>query len=268
MLYWKTISTALVAVIWLAGFAFSQSVAVAAEAERVRELEAMIDALANRSLKSPPQMFKSKSGDEERPLFNEPYDVDEQQRVRKTLLELNKHVGNDLWPLLITHANDKRYAYTIEGDYYSKNTTVGSLCSEMAYMDLLLAYRKYLPDLDDLSHAQPERPYSRYPNLWPDKLLQGGFVKWAEQHPERAMYEAQIAVCEWAIKEAPSLKGVSDEKKAKFVADLTKQFTTLKETKQPVVETGRFKGESFTFVSAKYAENLRKRYENMKKAKK
>ncbi len=247
---------------------FSQPDAPKAKAEQTRELEAMIDALANRSLKSPPQMFKPQVN-EERPLFSEPYDVGEQQRVRKALLNLNKQVGNELWPLLVAHADDKRYAYTFEGDYYSQSVTVGDLCQSMALGDLMLAYRKHLPQKDDLSNASPERPQSLYPEVFfLDKLFPDGVVKWAGQHPELAMYDAQIVVCEAALKEAPSLKGISAEKKTKYMADLTKQIATLKETKQPVVETRRFVGESHAVISEKYAENLRKRYENMKKAKK
>ncbi len=252
----------------LTGSAFGQADGPKAKAERTRELVAMIDALANRSLKSPPQMFKP-AVNEERPLFDEPYDVDEQRRVRKALLELNKQVGNDLWRLLLAHADDKRYAYTIEGDYYSESVTVGDLCRRMALGDLMLAYRKHLPEKDDLSNASPERPQSLYPEVsFQGKLFPDGPVKWAEQHPELAMYEVQIVVCEWAVKEAPSINGISDEKKTKFVTDLTKQIATLKESKQPVVETRRFVGETHAVISKKYTESLRNRYENMKKVKK
>ncbi len=251
-----------VVLLWLAGSAFGQPVSATAATERGRELEAMVDALANRSQKSPPVMVER--GQRELPAFDESYDAVEQQRVRKALIELNKQVGNELWPLLVAHADDKRYACTFEGDYRAENHTVGSLCFRMANEDLLRAYRLHVPDLDDLRNAEPERPYSRFPRLWPDDLLEGGFVKWARKHPDLEMYEAQIAICEWAVGKATSLEGISDKKKKQFVTDLTKQIATLKETKQPIVEKQRFRGEYYATISAKSARELREEAERVK----
>src|SRR5262245_6910815 len=70
---------------------FGQPDAERSEPERIRELDGMIEALANRKNPAPKVV---KTGRDSLPVFEDNYDPEEQRRVKQALLELNKRVGN------------------------------------------------------------------------------------------------------------------------------------------------------------------------------
>ena len=51
---------------------------------------------------------------------------------------------------------------------------------------------------------------------------------------------------------------LSDEQKEKFTNQVTKEIERLKETREPVVKTSRFRGEFYATYSAERARTIRK----------
>src|SRR5262249_23312501 len=144
------------------------------------------------------------TGRDSLPVFDDSYDPAEQRRVKQALLDLNKSVGNELWPLLVKHFGDKRYALTFEGDFRAQNETVGILCRKMAWNDLLLAYIQYAPSVDKSEGL--ESPNYRYSEWTPDLN-----ADWYREREGKQLYELQVELCEWAMTKAPALKELSDE---------------------------------------------------------
>jgi acyl carrier protein len=220
----------------------------ARKAVRDVELEELIDALANRINRAPKIIDRGQMSE---PLFDEDYDAEEQRRVKQALRTLNEQAGNELWPHLVANLDDQRYALTFVGDYRAQNETVGSLCRKMAERDLLLPYLQYAPSVD--KRVGLEYPNYRF-NEWTPSLTSA-----YARRQEKQLSALPIEMCEWAMTEAPALAELSPEQKQKFVEQVSKEITKLKETRQPVVETSRFHGDFHATFSAEQARRLRER---------
>ena len=77
------------------------------------------------------------------PLFCKGYDWSDQDRVRNAAWMLARNDGDDLWPRLVEHSDDRRYAATLAPpDDRVQNWSVGNVCRIIAIRDLN-AYLEY-----------------------------------------------------------------------------------------------------------------------------
>jgi len=236
------------------------SLRAADERDKVREaeLDALIDALANRVNTAPKIVDRfSRQGDNGIPLFNEEYDGNEQGRVKAALGKLNASDGNELWPRLVAHFDDKRYAFTYcDGQGMTHNASVGLMCQMIAYDDLELAFLQHSPG-SPRAHLPAGRCRVRPPQ-WDDK----DFRAWLDERQGKQLYELQIDLCEWAIATPAALKRLSANQRQEFIEKVKKQIETLKKTQRPVTDKTRFEDTWYSCFSPKRIKTLREEYEH------
>jgi hypothetical protein len=227
---------AMAIVLALGSVAFAQS---KQSADRVREIDRMIDAMASRN-KAPRMVSGFNSGFyTSAPLVARDYDWPEQDRVRKAVLAVRKDKSDEMWWRLRGRITDRRYALTVVFDdvHDPTNVDVGEFCSDITDANLIEAYARHLPEV---SGRMPSE-------LYPAAVVEKNEKKWAG----RPLFELQIEVCEEAIRQFAGLKatayvGFTDyrhegkshaftaEEKAGFTAAVRKQIEELKRTKMPV----------------------------------
>lgn len=246
--------------------ALTQTEEVVSAIDDVEGLEKYITSLVNRHSK-PPRIVSTDS--QSFAIFKEPYNYREQTRVFDAFKYLRANRGEDLWPFLLKHVHDQQYACTLiennnrSGEILSaENRTVGSLCVELIYLDLQNTYRNVLPRLDNERRLHPDLYHfywiDMYPSLSLGQFFEGGYSNWIKNNSHLAMYQVQIAVCEWAIQKTPDLKGISDKKKEQFVSDLNARIGKLKETKKPLIEKATHDYVTAKTVNESVAESYRK----------
>ncbi len=187
------------------------------DSERVRELDALIDSLANHNAQ--PKMVKVDGW--EVPLFDESYDWKEQRRIHDALKSLAQQEGDDLWPRLLEHCADTKYSLTRPGDY-PYNASVRNLCYGMALRDIECAYTRFLPRSVEQLHIV----YSL------EEL-----IKWYVERKNKPLYELQIEMAEAAIKNMETEKRtwVTKEDKSGFVAKVREGIEAMKQEKKPIL---------------------------------
>lgn len=114
----------------------------------VNELELLVNGLAN--CNEPPtarQGLHAPSGREDFRIFEENYDWTEQRRVLGVVDTLVKKNGEELWPYLVKHMDDKRYALTGNVDGEGVNLTVGTICRAMVENNLSEPFRRELSSM-------------------------------------------------------------------------------------------------------------------------
>ncbi len=202
--------------------------------ERDRELDAMIDALANRSNEAP-----KLEGDlpRNRVFFGEEYDYKEQVRVFKAVKELKKRDGNELWPRLVAHVDDERYALTWEtGAGTNRNMTVGKLCRLIAWWDINVAIERLSPtEVDEEFGSRPTHLVTA-----PD-FLGERFIAWREKRKGKQLYEMQIDVLEWTMTEPGALSRLSEGQRDEYVDKVKAEIKRLKETREPVIDSKKLR---------------------------
>ena len=119
----------------------------AADAKPPPDYEALIDSLANRKNRAPLLLKEIKNTV---PVFFEPFDADEEVRVREVARSLVRYPGNELWPHLNAHSNDQRYALTYTEEPRSvsmiaRNETVGVVCKALESQIMDYPCTKHLP---------------------------------------------------------------------------------------------------------------------------
>ena len=107
---------------------------------------------------------------------------------------LNRGDGNKLWPRLVAHFDDERYAFTYcDGQGCTGNTTVGQMCRIIAFGDLTLAFLQHSPGNPN-AHRPASRCRVRTPE-WSNET----FRDWLDERKGKQLYELQIDLCEWSI---------------------------------------------------------------------
>jgi hypothetical protein len=230
----------------LASFAPARPTSAAPPADRIREMERLIDAVASRN-DAPRLVGKEGSAF---PVFAEKFDWNDQKRVQAAAWALAQDDSNGLWGCLVEHLRDKRYAATCEiGDDDPCNYDVGTICLFIARNKLLCAY---------LWHLEPGKTHHYGGNSWnwvSDRtkdfipgsvqleLHHGSHVydpddlaEWYRARKGKPLYALQMEMCEWAVKKVEDARGVSEKPKRKFVAAVRDEIESLKKTKRPVVD--------------------------------
>jgi hypothetical protein len=215
------------------------------ETERDRELDAMIDALANRVNTAP----KIQGDGPRNPVFfNEEYDGKEQVRVFRAAQELKKRDGNEPWPRLAAHVNDERYALTWQtGTGINRNMTIGMLCALMAKWDLNLAFERLSPTkVEDGALGTRRIVLVKGPDFG-DKR----FLEWCEKREGMELYEMQIDILEWTITEPPALRELSEAQRDEYIGKAKAEIERLKKTHEPVIDDKKLNNSYYTLLSEK-----------------
>lgn len=236
-------------------------------ADRIRQLDRMIDAMASRN--KAPTIVRTKIGDEDLALFSPAFDWSDQDRVYKAIQAVREDKSDEMWWRLRGHIRDERYALTVSFDVrtYVWNISVGEYCSEITEADLKAAYARHRP------HVSGSLP-------WDFAVLsEKNEKKWSG----RPLYELQIEVCEDVVKRMASIKATEDshggdyrspshtftaEEKSRFVSAVKKQIEELKRTKKAVT-TDHMSLRTFGTVdlyhfNAENAKRMRETYEQEK----
>lgn len=203
--------------------------------EKPVDYQAMIDALANR-VNKPPVLLRV-SGDCI-PVFFDDYDYDEHSRVRDVVQTLTRNAGDDLWPHLVAHINDDRYAFTydtvgVDSDY-AITSTVGGVCRLIAKRNVDWPCKKHMP-------ASPRpKGAKRFSHIFPEPIelrrnLQVEFTAWCEKRRGKLLYELQIEQCQYVLDRATEIEGLSADQHEKYVKDIKEQIADLDKTRVPVV---------------------------------
>lgn len=124
------------------------------------------------------------------------FDQKKQKRVRDAI-ETLRGLGTRAFPALIERWDDKRYCVTTfhRLSEYSRNATVGEICQKTIF-DQLQPYG-YWPMTDDDPRGKPKRPG------YPGRFLRSkkAAQEWWAKHKDKAMFEIQLEVLDWAIAE-------------------------------------------------------------------
>jgi hypothetical protein len=160
------------------------------------DARSVINALENHN----PAPGREYNGDGYSPLFCKKYNWDEYRRVSKVIQFLKCH-GEEAWPELLQHFDDKRYCITVGVNEYdsSRNCTVGDMCQQIVRDYLTAAYRRHISQLrvDEIQY---------YVLCAPAMLRKPEDLKaWCDKRKGKRLYELQIEMCEWAIEAARKL---------------------------------------------------------------
>jgi hypothetical protein len=223
--------------------AYAQPAPASPPAERVRELDRLIDAVASRN--KPPKMVLDV------PDFPEDYDFKDQDRVRAAIWALSQDDSNDLWERLAAHFRDQRYSVSFQSKGEGRSgcqLDVGAICEEVAENKFKCAY---------LRHLEPEKTYPYGPNSWvvgdatrdfiperkhfhlhrpPQINKADDLAEWCRARKGKPLYELQIEICEWAVKRVEVYDDVAEKPKKQFVAAVQKEIESLKKSRKPVVD--------------------------------
>jgi hypothetical protein len=230
------------------------------ESKRRRDatFDALIDQLANR-VNTAPQIVERESlyGYHSVPLFDEEYDGAEQQRVFRVLRTLSASDGNKLWPRLVAHFDDERYAFTCsDAQGCTHNVTVGQMCHELAFGDLTLAFLQHSPR-NPKARSVATRWLVRKPE-WDAETLR----MWLDERKDKQFYELQIDLCEWSITADGALERLSAAQRLEFIQQVQDQVETLRTTREPVTDKKRFNKEWRRLFSDEKIKQLRDDFEH------
>lgn len=159
------------------------------------ELERLIDGLANRN--EPPtarQGPNAPCGREDFRIFRENYNWTEQRRVLGVLDMLIKKNSEVLWPYLVKHMDDKRYALTGDVDGVGVNLTVGKICRAMVEGDLTEPFKRELQSMVSI-----QRKDNGYVILF-QQLSFSTPEKWSTSWKSKPLWNLQIELGEMVIR--------------------------------------------------------------------
>ena len=234
----------------------------------------MIEALANRNPK--PKLIRSEGLgrfelDMIVPLFDKKYDWKEHERVQAATEAIATDESPEMWEGLVAHQDDRRYWLTLADEAgaaefgAADSYTVGDFCTELAAGQLFapVAENLYILQSPPTSDVKPQHRAI-------DPPFGNDLRKWRKSHPRKTFYELQIEVCKQAIDNLPGLTGPSAPDKAKFRKQMESEIEHLRRSK-----TGHFRGdgslhgfsgERYNEFGAERAMEIRKAYEEAKKA--
>ena len=224
----------------------AQPTSAVPSADRKREMERLIDAVASRN-EAPKLVGEHPLA---YPIFGEKFDWKDQDRVQAAAWALAQDETNDLWGCLMEHVGDKRYSATCQLDEcYPENYEVGVICEMIAQKKLLCAYLRHLEPGKTAHYGGPTRnnvsddtkdfiPGSVQFELHYVSYLYDadGLAKWYHARKGKPLYELQIEMCEWAVKKVEDAHGVAEKPKKEFIAAVRKEIESLKKSRKPVVD--------------------------------
>jgi hypothetical protein len=216
-----------------------------------RKRDQLIDAIANRN--EPPRLADD-NGATHPPLFAANYDWTEQDRVIKAIdvLVREKNKSDDLWSRLAEHIDDKRYALTYEFNDGVGDRTVGEICRNIAYADLMKPFGFLWPNNIDIPNViSVNDKFFRPP---PCRDLKG----WCHARQGKPLWELQVEIGEWGIKTMEGLAELDKDKKALAIQKSKETIDTLRRTKKPIVNE-HWRHET-KFFNAQEAMDIREKY--------
>ncbi len=153
-----------------------------------------------------------------------------QQPIRKAYADLSDNIEVAL-PLLVEHANDKRFSYvyeSISGAFVK--ASVGSTCRRLVYHHIEV----YGPHVRSFggSGTPGEPPFPRKPAFIADA---GGLEKWAASRKEKSLAELQIEAIEWAIRFEKQQGFSNAAEEERIVPSLEKQAAEIRRSSQPIL---------------------------------
>jgi hypothetical protein len=186
--------------------------------------EQLIASLANQN--PPPKIVGEVP--EQQSLFVKEYDWKEQDRVLKAIQNVVDHAV-DAWPALINHLDDKAYCITFEHEQSVWNHSIGDICYIILLENMTAAYMPHIPA------EETAFLLLRHPDIIPRD--DSKFKLWCrEQHKKgRTLYELQVEMCQWALKEIPKLKQVTEQEKYESFQNIQKEIERLRTTKKPTL---------------------------------
>ncbi len=196
----------------------------AGDAKPPPDYEALIDSLANRKNRAPMIVKEIKNTV---PVFFEPFDAEEQFRVREVAHSLVRYPGNELWPHLNARNRDQRYALTYTDEPRSvevtaKNETVGHVCFALVCQLVDYPCKKHLPKRggkkDKQTRGTPEFPY-------PTEMK-----TWGKPGKTGRLDEVQIEICQFVLDNPTRVTGMSDEEREKFLEGVRQEREQLQRT--------------------------------------
>jgi hypothetical protein len=222
------------------------------EPEKPLDTRALVEALANRN---PVPKF---AGTRQFPWFDEKYDWGEYNRVWRAIRELTRH-AEYAWPEMVRHLDDDRYCTTFQEEGTTYNRTVGDTCREIIALNLSVAYCKNLTPMTQLVYVRM---------AWPQIAFDKKKLKsWCEERSNKRLYELQIEMCVWAIKElgkTGDVLRVSRLKLKAWIAAIEAEIESLRESERAELFRG-ISEEVRTRHSPHTAESFREEYIRAKK---
>lgn len=183
----------------------------------------LVDAIANAN--KPPKLVTRPAGRPRRvPLFPDGYDWKEDRRVEKALDQLFQTTTVQLWEELVRREHDPAYCITLYGEGGSTYVlTVGDVCGNFAFENLVHAFRQYVPPLPD---GHPRGFYFT-------SALREHLADWRKKRADKSLYQLQIEVCETALSELPQLELMTDKDKDLARKRIEAEIDTLRRSKEP-----------------------------------
>jgi hypothetical protein len=241
----------------------AQSPVVDIKIVNINNLDLLIDDLANRN--EPPRIVEhlyidnpeneSLIGVSNLPLFSDKYDWAEQRRVFNACKILVKRNGADLWPFLVEHIGDKRYTFTCTLDDFGKNITIGSICWQIAYGDLINPFSHFWPSKTEIRGAISWGGRSYIPPPYHD--LKG----WCDARQGKPLWELQVELGQWGIQSLEDLKEMPNEEKTDLIRKIKATIEVLQQDKKPIVDNRQpLFFDQARYFDARKAEEIREEY--------
>ena len=179
----------------------------------------VFNALANHN-RAPKIISYGLEGDA--PLYDKEYDWQEDDRIIPVVRFVKNH-AEMMWPELLKRFDDERYCISVATEAHESgwNCTVGRVCQDIVRTYLTAAYERHMHIL-----LAMEREYMAmiYPSIIrkPKDLL-----AWCEERKEKELYELQMEMCEWAIKEAVKTRSTTVDRRKAFVQAVKTEIKAL-----------------------------------------
>lgn len=229
-------------------------------ADHAKKPEQLINAVA--SLNDEPKVIRTDDVGTTITLFSKKYDWADHKRVQAAIWDLSQDESDELWKRLTEHFDDKQYSFSYgEQGLWAETWSVGDICRAMAWDRLLCAYLQFLqpgktaPMGGDSPNSVPEVSKDFLPRKLQLELHKPSvfgeqssstphgpdvFGTWCKTRKDRALYELQIEMCEWAIKAVENSRIAAETPKSRFTKAVKKRIDLLRETKQTIVDHSVF----------------------------
>lgn len=229
LVYYMNRIFALFLVGWACSMCYGEDSAEDSAGKRRSELESMIDSLANQNKAPKIVDISCDLSIDKSPLFPKGYKFSEDRRVCGLARRLAQLDGDELWPLLVKHFDDKRYAITYAVNESVIQESVAGICGDIVWYDLEFPYRRYIDawklesasgtGLEDLIFYEPIKE----------------FDTWYGSRKTKPLHELQIELCEGIIAKTLSLNNVPLKEKEQFINDVNADLKILRTTGKAIV---------------------------------
>jgi hypothetical protein len=187
--------------------------------------DALVNMMASRNV--PPELV----GEEQRAVFPSTYDWDDQARVLAAIQNATKEPGRS-WQALVAHLDDGRYCITVKVNN-DRNLSVGKVCNMIISGNLEAFYMRRLPAIMQMWKVGFARKS-------PASLtMLGPGREWLKDRHDKALYELQIELGNWAFHQLNdrALVNVRPKEKNLAIQRISSDIHNLEAQKEPIVAT-------------------------------